>query len=129
MKCTLPKIGGQAKASQVKPWMRSVEGGVMDPRTNKTHSPYQHDKMTLYYSGQLILYPVTCQYHCKLTRALGEQPHSPLLICHLLKNRLTLVQSRQRKLIDELQDLSLASEPAENVRNFNVFHYSPSEWY
>ena len=76
--------------------------------------------MNLYFSGLFILHAVTPQYWRELTHELGERPHGSILLCHLLKNRLTLVQSRQRKLVNELEALTISSEPVENVRNFNV---------
>ena len=116
----IAKDWGKAKLPLVKPWVLSLEGGVTDDRTHKTHLPCQYDKMNLYYSGQFLLYCVTTTYRRELIRELGERPHGPILMCHLLKNRLILVLSRQRKLIAELTTLSIGSEPAENVRNFNI---------
>ena len=117
----IAKDWGQAMRSFVEPWVNQlVSTGVVDSRTGVVAPVCPYDTANLHYSGLYILHSVTSQYRQELKHYLGGRPTGPLLLCHLLQNRLALVQSKQRKLIKELEELNITQQPGANVRLFTL---------
>ena len=84
------------------------------------HPPCPCDAQNLLWAGTLILGSCTAAHRLALKEALGPTPNGISLIVWIVQKRHLVQSSHQRKLITELEKLTLSDMPGEDVDALNV---------